>query len=96
MAGRLAAAGHACGNSATLASCPAGGDVHTVVVNGRVVKYDSRLVGIGLDKARRATEETTGCLKRELGDQARQEPQQCGLSPPVPPVLPTPLVTSAT
>ena len=56
------------------------GDVHTVVVNGRVVKYDHRLVGIDLDKARRASEETTGYLRRELGDQAWNE----GMHPEIP------------
>src|SRR5207342_105820 len=34
------------------------GDVHTVIVNGRVVKRDGRLVGADLARARRAIEET--------------------------------------
>ena len=33
-------------------------DVHTVIVNGRVVKRDGRLVGIDLAAARRAIDET--------------------------------------
>jgi hypothetical protein len=56
------------------------GDVHTVVVNGRVVKYDHRLVGSNLAKARQATEETVEYLKSELGDQAWRE----GMHPEIP------------
>jgi 5-methylthioadenosine/S-adenosylhomocysteine deaminase len=56
------------------------GDVHTVVVNGRVVKYDHRLVDSDLAKARQATEETVQYLKAELGDQAWQE----GMHPEIP------------
>ncbi len=44
------------------------GDVHTVLVNGRVVKYDGELVGISLDKARTAVGETVEYLRAELGD----------------------------
>jgi 5-methylthioadenosine/S-adenosylhomocysteine deaminase len=44
------------------------GDVHTVMVNGRVVKLDHELVEPGLlPKARRAVEETVEHLMRELG-----------------------------
>ncbi len=46
------------------------GDVHTVVVNGRVVKYDHALVGADLSKARRVVEETVAYLKGELGPDA--------------------------
>jgi 5-methylthioadenosine/S-adenosylhomocysteine deaminase len=46
------------------------GDVHTVVVNGRVVKFDHKLVGVDLAKARRAIDETAGYLRGELGEQA--------------------------
>lgn len=45
------------------------GDVHSVVVNGKIVKYDHKLVGIDLGKARRAIDETTAYLKAEHGDQ---------------------------
>jgi cytosine/adenosine deaminase-related metal-dependent hydrolase len=55
-------------------------DVHTVIVNGRVVKYDHRLVGADLAKARQATEETVRYLKGELGDEAWQE----GMNPEIP------------
>jgi len=44
------------------------GDVHTVLVNGRVVKHNNRLVGIDLAAARRAIEETVEFAMRELGD----------------------------
>ncbi len=56
------------------------GDVHTVVVNGRVVKHAHRLVGSDLEKARRATEETTEYLMGELGQQAWTE----GMHPEIP------------
>src|SRR4051795_5312814 len=44
------------------------GDVHTVPVDGRVVKHRNRLVGIDLAAARRAVEETVEFAMRELGD----------------------------
>ena len=56
------------------------GDVHTVVVNGRVVKFDRTLVGVDLGQARRAIEETVGYLKGELGEQAWAE----GMNPEIP------------
>jgi cytosine/adenosine deaminase-related metal-dependent hydrolase len=43
-------------------------DVHTVIVNGRVVKHEHRLVGIDLPAVRRAVEETVDYAMRELGD----------------------------
>jgi 5-methylthioadenosine/S-adenosylhomocysteine deaminase len=43
-------------------------DVHTVIVDGRVVKQDGRLAGIDLAHARRAVEETVEFAQRELGD----------------------------
>jgi 5-methylthioadenosine/S-adenosylhomocysteine deaminase len=56
------------------------GDVHTVVVNGRVVKYDHRLVGVDLAKARQAVEQTVDYLKGVLGPQAWDE----GMHPEIP------------
>jgi len=56
------------------------GDVHTVVVNGKVVKFDHKLVGTDLDGARRAIDETVGYLRGELGEQAWEE----GMHPEVP------------
>ena len=56
------------------------GDVHTVVVNGRVVKRDHRLVDIDLDAARRAVEETVAHLQTTLGQEAWEQ----GMNPDVP------------
>jgi len=55
-------------------------DVHTVVVNGRLVKIDHRLVGSDLDKARRVVAETVEYLKGVLGPQAWHE----GMQPEIP------------
>ena len=49
------------------------GDVHTVLVNGSVVKHEGKLVGIDLAAARRAVEETvefaqTDARRRRLGE----------------------------
>jgi hypothetical protein len=43
-------------------------DVHTVLVDGRVVKHEGRLVGSDLGQARRAVAETVEFVQRELGD----------------------------
>jgi 5-methylthioadenosine/S-adenosylhomocysteine deaminase len=56
------------------------GDVHTVVVNGRVVKYDHRLIGTDLAKARQATAQTVEYLRGELGDDAWRD----GMHPEIP------------
>jgi len=56
------------------------GDVHTVVVNGRVVKYDHRLVGVDLARARQAVEQTVEHLMLELGPEAWAE----GMHPEIP------------
>ncbi len=58
------------------------GDVHSVVVNGRVVKYDHSLVGVDLAKARRVVGETVDYLKGVLGPQAWAE----GMQPEIPEV----------
>ena len=39
-----------------------------MLVDGRVVKHEGRLVGIDLGAARRAVEETVEFAQRELGD----------------------------
>ena len=44
------------------------GDVHTVLVDGRVVKSEGRLVDVDLAAARRAIDETVEFAQRELGD----------------------------
>jgi len=46
------------------------GDVHTVLVDGRVVKHEHRLVGIDLAAARRESEATAEYLRSALGDEA--------------------------
>jgi 5-methylthioadenosine/S-adenosylhomocysteine deaminase len=56
------------------------GDVHTVVVNGRVVKHDGRLVGIDLDQARQAVGQTVEYLQGELGTEAWTD----GMNPEIP------------
>jgi 5-methylthioadenosine/S-adenosylhomocysteine deaminase len=56
------------------------GDVHTVVINGRVVKHEHRLVGADLAKARNVVGQTVDYLKGELGPQAWDE----GMHPEIP------------
>ncbi len=56
------------------------GDVHTVVVNGQVVKYDHRLTGDGLARAREAVGQTVDYLKGVLGPEAWSE----GMHPEIP------------
>src|SRR5262249_60768142 len=56
------------------------GDVHTVVVNGRVVKYGHHLVEVDLGKARQAVGQTVDCLQGELGPDAWNE----GMHPEIP------------
>ncbi|MFI6482473.1 amidohydrolase family protein [Nonomuraea sp. NPDC050663] len=56
------------------------GDVHTVIVNGRVVKHEHRLVGADLDAARRAAERSVEHLRSTMG----QEAWERGMNPDVP------------
>ncbi len=56
------------------------GDAHTVVVNGRVVKFDHCLVGVDLAKARQVVEQTVEHLMLELGPEAWAE----GMHPEIP------------
>jgi 5-methylthioadenosine/S-adenosylhomocysteine deaminase len=56
------------------------GDVHTVVINGRVVKSDHRLVGTDLGRARQVIEQTVEYLQGQLGPDAWTE----GMHPEVP------------
>ncbi|HEX2175293.1 MAG TPA: amidohydrolase family protein [Nocardioidaceae bacterium] len=56
------------------------GDVHTVIVNGRVVKRDHRLVDVDLPGARRAIEATIEYLQGALGPEAWQQ----GMNPDIP------------
>jgi cytosine/adenosine deaminase-related metal-dependent hydrolase len=55
-------------------------DVHTVLVNGRVVKTDHELVGIDLAAARREVESTVEYLRARLGEEAWAK----GMNPDVP------------
>jgi cytosine/adenosine deaminase-related metal-dependent hydrolase len=56
------------------------GDVHTVLVNGKVVKYDHKLVGVDLAAAKTAIESTLEYLKAEHGP----EEWQAGMHPEIP------------
>jgi cytosine/adenosine deaminase-related metal-dependent hydrolase len=56
------------------------GDVHTVLVNGRLVKFAHRLVGIDLENARRAVNGTVDYLRDQLGEEAWVE----GMHPEIP------------
>ena len=56
------------------------GDVHTVIVDGRVVKYDGRLVGIDLAPVRREIESTIEYLRSECGEEVWQQ----GMFPELP------------
>ncbi|PRY45038.1 amidohydrolase family protein [Umezawaea tangerina] len=55
-------------------------DVHTVVVNGRVVKSDGRLVGVDLGAVRAKVEDTVDHLRSTLGEEAWAK----GMNPDIP------------
>ncbi|WP_326836217.1 amidohydrolase family protein [Amycolatopsis rhabdoformis] len=56
------------------------GDVHTVLVDGRVVKRDGRLVDVDLAAVRRTVEQTVDHLRAQLGEEAWAQ----GMNPDVP------------
>ncbi|MFF5085220.1 amidohydrolase family protein [Actinoplanes sp. NPDC000266] len=56
------------------------GDVHTVLVGGRVVKQDGRLVGVDLAAARAKVEATVDYLRETMGEEAWRR----GMNPDVP------------
>jgi cytosine/adenosine deaminase-related metal-dependent hydrolase len=56
------------------------GDVHSVIVNGRVVKFDHQLVGMDLGRARQAVDETVAYLQSQLGEEAWND----GMHPEIP------------
>jgi cytosine/adenosine deaminase-related metal-dependent hydrolase len=56
------------------------GDVHTVLVDGRVVKHEHRLLGVDLDAIRREVEATVDHLRGTLGEDAWEN----GMNPDVP------------
>ncbi len=56
------------------------GDVEAVIVNGRIVKRDHRLVDVDLAAARRAVDSTVEYLRSTMGEEAWQK----GMNPDVP------------
>ncbi len=56
-------------------------DVHTVVIDGNIVKHEHRLIGIDLAKAKSAVESTVGFLADTLGEAAWGS----GMHPELPP-----------
>ncbi|KAA9154292.1 amidohydrolase family protein [Amycolatopsis acidicola] len=56
------------------------GDVHTVVVNGKVVKHEHRLLGVDLAAARRDVERTVEYLRSTMGEEAWEK----GMNPDIP------------
>ena len=57
------------------------GDVHTVVIDGNIVKHEHRLIGIDLAKARSAVEETVSYLETTLGEEAWEAGMHPALAP---------------
>jgi 5-methylthioadenosine/S-adenosylhomocysteine deaminase len=49
------------------------GDVHTVMIDGTVVKYDHALLHVDLDKARQAVARTVEYTRAQMGEQAWNE-----------------------
>ncbi len=49
------------------------GDVHTVMVDGQVVKYNNRLLGDGLGRARQAIEKSVEYLQSAIGEKGWDE-----------------------
>jgi len=56
------------------------GDVHTVIVDGRVVKHEHQLVGCDLPAVRREVEATVDYLRSTLGEEAWKS----GMNPELP------------
>ena len=56
------------------------GDVHTVLVDGRVVKHEHRLLGVDLPAVRRTVEATVDHLRAAIGDDAWRR----GMNPDIP------------
>jgi cytosine/adenosine deaminase-related metal-dependent hydrolase len=57
------------------------GDVHTVLVNGRVLKHDHQLVGVDLQAAKDAVANTVDYARATMGDEAWRD----SLTPELPP-----------
>ncbi|MFI7135251.1 amidohydrolase family protein [Nonomuraea sp. NPDC050153] len=56
------------------------GDVHTVIVDGRVVKHEHRLLGVDLAAARAQVERTVEHLRSTMGEEAWEK----GMNPDIP------------
>lgn len=56
-------------------------DVHTVVVDGNILKHEHRLIGIDLDKARSTVSETVSHLETTLGEEAWDAGMHPALAP---------------
>ncbi|GAA1696173.1 amidohydrolase family protein [Nonomuraea maheshkhaliensis] len=56
------------------------GDVHTVLVNGRVVKHEHRLLGVDLAAVRAQADSTIEYLKGAMGEEAWEK----GMNPDIP------------
>lgn len=56
------------------------GDVDTVLVNGKIVKHNHRLVDVDLAKVRRRVEQTVDYIREELGEQEWES----GMCPEIP------------
>ncbi len=56
------------------------GDVHTVLVDGRVVKHEHRLVGVDLPAVRRDIERTVEHLRSTMGEETWEK----GMNPDIP------------
>jgi urease alpha subunit len=56
------------------------GDVHTVLVNGRIVKRNNKLVDVDLARARGVVESTVQYLRERLGDDVWKQ----GMHPEIP------------
>jgi cytosine/adenosine deaminase-related metal-dependent hydrolase len=56
-------------------------DVHTVVVNGRVLKYDGKRIGLDIGPARDAVAKSVEYVRGKLGEQTWEE----GMHPPLEP-----------
>jgi hypothetical protein len=56
------------------------GDVHTVLIDGRIVKRDGRLLDVDLPAVRRTVESTVDHLRGQLGAEAWER----GMNPDIP------------
>jgi 5-methylthioadenosine/S-adenosylhomocysteine deaminase len=56
------------------------GDVHTVIINGRIAKHEGRLVGVDLPAVHAAVADTIEFIRATMGEEAWQQ----SLTPPLP------------